>query len=222
MANSTGSADLTTGNSTLDEWTRALGESSGSPGGGAAAGVMLAIAASLTSMVAGYTRLSEDQQEDLHALRTRAGQLRRTALQAADDDAAASRAFGAAFTLPRGPQRTDAIHQASLEAAESSAVLGEHAVRAIDDAVWLAEKGNPSLIADVMVAFGALRTALTAARTNVSFDLASLRSSGFPLEEIRKQQPQLWTTVETFDAAIDRIDAIMAAVDDRAAPTDSA
>src|SRR5699024_525319 len=150
------------------------------------------------------------------------GQLRRTALQAADDDAAASRAFGAAFTLPRGPQRTDAIHQASLEAAESSAVLGEHAVRAIDDAVWLAEKGNPSLIADVMVAFGALRTALTAARTNVSFDLASLRSSGFPLEEIRKQQPQLWTTVETFDAAIDRIDAIMAAVDDRAAPTDSA
>ena len=139
----------------------------------------------------------------------------------ADEDASASQAFGAAFRLERGPEREEAIHRASLDAAKSSAVLGERAIEAIDDLAWLAAKGNPALIADVVVAFGALRAAVAGARTNVSFDLAALRSAGSTLEDIRDQHPVLWRTVEQLNSALDRIDRLTAAVDHRAAPTDA-
>lgn len=213
--------DITTQRSTVEEWTLALAQSAGSPGGGAGAGVMLAIAASLTSMVAGYTDSDGDRQETVERILARARTLRKTALGLADDDSEASRKFGAAFRLEPGTARDEAIREASIGAAMSSKTLGDHAIDAIDDLEWLSRHGNPSLIADVVVAFGALRAAVAGARTNVSFDLATLRSSGFTLEQVREQHPRLWATVERLDAALERIDAATAAVDDRAAPTDS-
>ncbi len=198
-----------------------MAESKGSPGGGAGTGVMLAIAASLASMVAGYTEPKEYQKAELAFLHARAQALRETALQLADDDAAASEAFGAAFRLEKGAQRDEAIHRASVEAAKASAVLGERALAAIDDLGWLASNGNPALIADVVVGFGALRAAVAGARTNVSFDLATIRSAGATLDQIREQHPGLWAAVEKLTAALERIDQLTAAVDDRAAPTDA-
>lgn len=215
--------EVTTQDSTVEEWTRALAESTGSPGGGAGTGLMLAVAASLTSMVAGY---SEDSREDDGGepgrIRDRAQALRREALRLADEDASASKAFGAAFRLEPGPERDEAIRNASLEAAAASAVLGERAIEAIDDLAWLATQGNRALVADVVVAFGALRAAVAGARTNVSFDLGSLRSAGASLEQVREQQPDLWAAVEKLNAAMDRIDTLAADIDHRAAPTDAA
>ncbi|MEJ1179735.1 MULTISPECIES: cyclodeaminase/cyclohydrolase family protein [unclassified Pseudarthrobacter] len=212
---------VTTQHSTVEDWTRALAESHGSPGGGAGTGVMLAIAASLTSMVAGYTEPGAALHGELNALHARAHSLREAALRLADDDASASAAFGAAFRLEPGPQREEAIHRASIEAAKASAVLGERAIDAIDDLGWLASNGNPALISDVVVAFGALRAAVTGARTNVSFDLAQLTAAGATLEQIREQHPVLWATVERFNAALDRIDDLTGKIDHRAAPTDA-
>ncbi len=182
---------------------------------------MLAIAASLASMVAGYSEPGQDKARELADIHARVRSLRKTALQLADDDAAASEAFGAAFRLEPGRERDDAIHQASVNAAKASAVLGERAIEAIDDLGWLAAHGNPALIADVVVAFGALRAAVTGARTNVSFDLATLRSAGATLEQIREEHPVLWATVRQLNSALDRIDELTAAVDHRAAPTDT-
>lgn len=215
--------EVTTQDSTVEEWTRALAESTGSPGGGAGTGLMLAVAASLTSMVAGYSEGSgEDDGGGPRRIRDRARALRREALRLADDDASASKAFGAAFRLEPGPERDEAIRNASLEAAASSAVLGERAIEAIDDLAWLATNGNRALVADVVVAFGALRAAVAGARTNVSFDLGSLRSAGTSLEQVREQQPELWAAVEKLNAAMDRIDTLAADIDHRAAPTDAA
>lgn len=211
---------VTTQGSTVEDWTRALAESTGSPGGGAGAGLMLAVAASLTSMVAGYTEPEEHQRGELADVHARARSLREAALRLADDDASASEAFGAAFRLEPGPEREDAIHRASVEAAKASAVLGDRAIAAIGDLGWLAANGNPSLIADIVVAFGALRAAVTGARTNVSFDLAALTSAGATLESVREQHPSLWATVEHLNAALDRIDELTAGIDHRAAPTD--
>lgn len=212
---------ITTQGSTVEEWTSALAESTGSPGGGAGAGLMLAVAASLTSMVAGYTEPKEHEHADVDDIRKRAQSLRQEALRLADEDSAASQAFGAAFRLDPGPEREEAIHNASLGAAKSSAVLGGRAIDAVDDLAWLAANGNPALIADVVVAFGALRAAVAGARTNVSFDLASLRSAGATLEQVREQHQDLWSSVEHLTAALDRIDELTARVDHRAAPTDS-
>lgn len=213
------SGSVTTQAATVEAWTEALAESTGSPGGGAGTGVMLAIAASLTSMVAGYTEAEEERESQLTALHGRAKELRRTALRLADDDAAASKAFGAAFRLDPGPERDDAIHRASVDAAKASAVLGGKAMDAIEDLGWLAAHGNPALIADVVVAFGALRAAIAGARTNVSFDLGSLTSAGAELEEVREQHPRLWDTVSRLSEALDRIDELTASVDGKAAPT---
>ncbi|MCU1565927.1 MAG: Formiminotransferase-cyclodeaminase family protein [Pseudarthrobacter sp.] len=213
---------VTTQDSTVEEWTQALAESKGSPGGGAGTGVMLAIAASLASMVAGYTQPGEEERKELADIQSRARTLRQTALRLADDDAAASEAFGAAFRLEPGPERDGAIHRASVNAAKASAVLGERAVEAIEDLGWLAANGNPALIADVVVAFGALRAAVTGARTNVSFDLATLQSAGATLEQIRDEQPVLWAAVQQLNSAVERIDELTASVDHRAAPTDAA
>jgi formiminotetrahydrofolate cyclodeaminase len=221
MDTMTDSDSVTTQRSTVEQWTRALAESKGSPGGGAGTGVMLGIAASLASMVAGYTEPKEHQRAELAALHRRAGALRKAALKLADDDAAASEAFGAAFRLDKGPERDRAIHRASIDAAKASAVLGERAVAAIDDLGWLASNGNPALIADVVVGFGALRAAVAGARTNVSFDLATLRSAGATLDQVEEQHPALWAAVEQLTAALERIDQLTAAVDHRAAPTDA-
>lgn len=210
-----------TQSSTVEEWTKALAESTGSPGGGAGIGLMLAIAASLTSMVAGYSQTDEHGCEVVDGIRLRAQSLREAALRLADEDASASQAFGAAFRLDPGPRRKEAIRQASLHAAKSSAVLGQRALDALDDLAWLASNGNPALVADVMVAFGALRAAVAGARTNVSFDLASLRSGGKALEEIQEQHPRLWSTVKEFDDALHRIDTLTAEIDERAAPTEA-
>lgn len=203
----------------MEEWTRALAESSGSPGGGAGAGLMLAIAASLTSMVAGYTEAEEHGRGQLTRVHTRARSLRAAALQLADEDAAASEAFGAAFRMDPGPGREAAIHEASVQAAKASAVLGGRAIDAIDDLGWLAAHGNPALVADIAVAIGALRAAVTGARTNVSFDLAALTSAGATLDQVRLRHPELWATVEHLDAALERIDRLTADIDQRAAPT---
>lgn len=213
--------EVTTQRSTVDEWTQALAESTGSPGGGAGTGVMLAIAGSLTSMVAGYTDPHEHQRKELANVHARAHELREAALRLADEEASASEAFGAAFRLEPGPEREDAIHRASVDAAKASAALGNRAIDAIGDLAWLASHGNPALIADVVVAIGALRAAVTGTRTNVSFDLATLTSAGTTLEQIRQQQPALWGTVEQLSTALDRIDELTAGIDHRAAPTDT-
>ena len=63
---------------------------------------------------------------------------------------------------------------------------------------------------------------MAGARTNVSFDLGSLRSAGTSLEQVREQQPELWAAVEKLNAAMDRIDTLAADIDHRAAPTDAA
>jgi formiminotetrahydrofolate cyclodeaminase len=225
------SADVSTHGSTVDEWTRALAGRNGSPGGGAGAGVMLAIAASLMSMVAGYSEgggsggdgddddADDDSAAELPVLHDRARSLRETALRLADEDSSASSAFGAAYHLEKGPARDAAVRAASVDAARASSTLGRHAADAIDDLAWLAFHGNPALIADVVVALGALRAAITGARTNVSFDLAAAAKGGSS-DGVKAANPELWQSVRAFDDARDRIDEIMAAVDSRAAPTD--
>lgn len=212
------SKSVTTQSSTVEGWTQALAQSVGSPGGGAGAGVMLAIAASLASMVAGYTEADGHQQRELADIHVRVRSLRQGALRLADEDASASRNFGAAFRLDPGPGREEAIRRASVDAARASAVLGERAIDAIGDLEWLAANGNPALVADVVVALGALRAAVTGARTNVSFDLAALTSAGRTLEQIREEQPALWRTIESLDGAVGRIDRLTAEVNHRSAP----
>lgn len=212
------SAKVSARSSTIEAWTEALAQASGSPGGGAASGVMLSIAYALTSMVAGYTKIDEDREEELNAVKARAATGRETALRLADEDASASKAFGRAFRLEPGDERKAAIREASVEAAESSADLGLTGAEAVGDLEWLADHGNPALVADIAVACSALRAGIAGAHTNMSFDLGSLPSGGETLDDVRKEHPLLWKTVQDLDAVLSRIDALSARVEGRATP----
>jgi formiminotetrahydrofolate cyclodeaminase len=205
---------------TIDAWTAALAQSTGAPGGGAASGVMLSIAYALTSMVAGYTEVDNDAQAELDAVKQRATDGRETALHLADADATASTSFGRAFRIEPGEERKEAIRDASMDAARSSADLGAQGAAALDDLEWLARHGNPALIADIAVACGALRAAVAGARTNASFDLGALPANGKPLSDVREQHPLLWETVEQLTEVLDRIDRLTAQVEGRATPTE--
>lgn len=196
---------VTTQDSRVEDWT----------------GLMLAVAASLASMVAGHTEPDERERAELHLVRMQAQALRKDALRLADQDPVASRAFGAAFGLEPRADRDDAISLASVAATKASAELGMRAIEAIDGLAWLAVHGNVALIADVVVAFGALRATVAGARTNASFDLALFTSHGNTLDPIREEHPELWAKVSDVNATLERIDSLREGIDHRAAPTDA-
>ncbi|WP_440709985.1 cyclodeaminase/cyclohydrolase family protein [Herbiconiux sp. YIM B11900] len=211
---------VSTAASTVADWAGGLAEPVPNPGGGAAAGVMLSIAAALLSMVAGYTEPADgERRAELAGLESRAVALREEALRLADADAEASRAFAFAYRLPAGAERDEAIRTASIAAAVSAARLGDRAVEAVPDAEWLAEWGNPALIADVAVAGASLRAAVSSARTNVGVDLVALLGLGDDRDTIRAAHPELWGTIPAYDQAIERIDRLIAGLDARVVAT---
>src|SRR5690554_4424010 len=105
----------------LDAWLHRLAEPGGAPGGGAACGVMLAIAAALLHMAAGY---STDERAVEAGRRAMAG--RDDALAAAEADGVRSADLGAALAEPAATAGRDGrLRNAALAAAVSSAELGE-------------------------------------------------------------------------------------------------
>lgn len=198
---------------TVAQWTEKLSRTTGVPGGGAGSGVMLSMAAALICMAAGY---SEDAAVEGEAgrIRRRGQILRKESLQLADEDAACSASFGEAFHIPSGPARAAAICGAALQAARSSAAIGKRAAAAVDDIRWLAEYGNQALVADMVVALGALRASISGCRANVCFDLSTLqahRDSGQPEGEAAP----LHGTLEQLDRALASIDKLSADIDAR-------
>jgi hypothetical protein len=80
------------------------------------------------------------------------------------------------------------------------------------------QHGNPALVADIAEACGALRAAVAGARTNMSFELGSLTSSGEPIDDVRHRHPALWETVQRLDAVLTRIDRFSAEIEGEVIP----
>ncbi|MCS5721588.1 cyclodeaminase/cyclohydrolase family protein [Herbiconiux sp. CPCC 203407] len=205
----------------LREWTARLAEPVGDPGGGAAAGVMLAMAASLAAMAAAYTAPERYEaaatapggSEHVHehvraAIASRAAALRERALELADLDGDASQQFGEAFRIREAPEREHAIREASLDAATSSESLGDAALPLVTDLEWLHAHANPAVHADVVVACAALRGALAGARANLVADTGILAShtDGDPAAE--SARPELDAAADRLTAAIARLDQL--------------
>jgi formiminotetrahydrofolate cyclodeaminase len=186
-----------TGGSSVHDWVRRLAQPVGDPGGGAASGVMLAIACALTSMVAGYAR--DEHPLEASAVAERADARRERALLLSDLDAHESAEFGAAYHEPRGETRDAAVRAAGSAAARTSADLGELALDALDDLESVAGLAPAFLRPDVVVAAAALRAALTGARTNLAADLDEVARHG------ASASPSLADEVARFDRALERL-----------------
>lgn len=161
----------------------ALASPEPTPGGGSAAAVAGAMAASLLMMVAGLTKSRGNTDEERAALATaRAGvaTLRTQLLRLADDDAAAFDGVMAAYKLPKGSDadkaaRTAAIQLAFTRATEVPLETLHLVARTLTHAEIVAESGNRSAASDVGVALGLLDAAAAGATMNVLINLSSLK-----------------------------------------------
>lgn len=159
----------------MDAWLDALSEPNGAPGGGAASGVLLGIAAALMGMVAAYTPDSPSAS----ACAERLTRNRADVLGAVEADGVLSVQFGAALALPpEHPQRDRLVGEAAIDAARSVAKLGAIGILLASDARVLAQAGNPNLAVDLAVAVESLRAGLASAAMSLRANLRVARNHG--------------------------------------------
>ena len=178
---------LPAGETLLAHYLDALASDASIPGGGGAAALAGALAAALLSMVSRFTLGRTHYRESwphIEPLLAESEGLRRTILEAADDDARAYGAVAAAMRLPRatGSQRRErrvALQAALRGAAAVPLETAQAARRALDLAATAAEYGNPNLVSDAGVAAALAEAALQSAALNVRINLAYMRDRDF-------------------------------------------
>lgn len=156
----------------LDDFLRALAAREPAPGGGAVAGVAIAMSAGLVAMAA---RFSESTLDASHAVAQRAEQLQRRAMTLADEDACAYRSVLEAYALPRDDDaetRRAAVRTALRRAADVPLQIAAAGNDVAAMAVRLVAQGNRNLEGDayaaVCIASAAVRSAAALVRLNVN------------------------------------------------------
>lgn len=183
--------DIVPAETPLEDWLGRLAEARGAPGGGAACAVMTAISAALLGMVAAYTPDDIAAEQAVRRLQ----RTRHEATRAAEEDGVRSAAFGAALAMSEGPEREQAVRQATVEAIESSLAIGRLGASLLDDVHLLADIGNPHVEADLRVATETLRAALEGAHLTAEANLDLLTRH-------RKQDDELGPHIEEFERAL--------------------
>lgn len=147
------------------------------PGGGAVAGLALAQAAALGSMVVGYAigKPRYAAHDAVHrAAHDAFGRMRGRAVELAEEDARAYAALNALWRLPKDdPARAgfDAAVLAAIAAPESTLLL---AAGTVDALAQLVGTTSAALASDLRIAFDLVATAAQAAIENVRINLPSV------------------------------------------------
>ena len=149
------------------------------PGGGGAAAVAGALAASLSSMVANLTVGKEkfaEHEDEVKKLLQEVETLRKKLLMLVDEDAAVFDSFMSCYKLPKNTEeekaaRTNAIRQAAKKAAEVPFAAAQASYEVLKIAVRLIEIGNPNVITDGTVSALLARAAMRSEFYNVYINL---------------------------------------------------
>lgn len=169
----------------LQQFIDDLASGSPTPGGGSAAAVSGAMAASLAEMVCNLTVGKEryaDVDAEMRKHREELAELRGRLLELADDDAAAFDDVMAAFRQPRGDERSRAIQEASKQAAEVPMETAEHCMEVLQHTEAIARKGNQNSVTDAGTAALLAHAALHAALYNVRINLGGITDERFCIE----------------------------------------
>ncbi|MFS0714575.1 cyclodeaminase/cyclohydrolase family protein [Microbacterium sp. 2P01SA-2] len=163
----------------LGDLLEALARDQGDPGGGAASGVITAVAAAIAQMVSRYS----SAEPAAAGIDDRLARLRDAAVAAADEDGRASGALGVA--LRSAPDEDDVerdrrVVGAATRAVETSAALGDIALGVWTEIGLIADIGNRHLMSDVAVAADAVAAGLGGAATNLTGGLALIGAHGDP------------------------------------------
>lgn len=178
-------ADLPIGN-----FTEMLSAQTSTPGGGGAAALAGAMAASLVSMVINFTvgkkKYAEVEEEfRAHLVATEA--LRKDLLGLADADVAAFTAVTATYAMPKETDeekaaRSEAMQVALKGAARIPFITAQKCLEVIQRAEPVGAKGNPNVVSDAATAIYLAYAAMLAGIANVNINLKSIKDETFVAE----------------------------------------
>jgi len=182
----------------LKEWYESIAAPTASPGGGAAAALTAALAASLVEMVAGLT-IERKQYATVHdqaeRIRARAAVLRHELIELASEDAESFEDFVRALALPRTTelersQRADAKRAALQQASLVQYQLLLRLVEVSDAGVSISQSGHAGSMGDaataVFLAAGAARGAYWAIRSNLGGGATGAQGRSLPESALSK------------------------------------
>ncbi len=192
------------------------------PGGGSASAHAGAMSAALVAMVARLTVRRKKYaavKEDMWRIIEQAEALRAALTAAVEEDAAAFERVMAAFKMPKGtPEeqkaRSQAIEQATLEAAKVPLATAHKVVDVLELAAEVAEKGNTNALTDAGTAAALARAALSGSSLNVRINLTSLqdqKGAGALMDDLTSLEDRAAMLVERVRTAMqDRVGPALA------------
>lgn len=184
------------------------------PGGGSAAALNAALAASLSEMVANLTigkkgfEAVADEMKDIADMATL---LREKLLEDIDNDSEAYKKVLAAFQFPKDSeeekkQRTQAIQDALKKAALVPLSVARDALKIMELSDCVIKKGNPNAATDGAVGAMTARTAALAALYNVKINLSAIKDKTFVKElnrEVESIESQIKEKEKTILSTVD-------------------
>jgi formiminotetrahydrofolate cyclodeaminase len=164
----------------IDEFAKRLGSAAPTPGGGAAAALASALGASLVMMVANLTigktgyeefeELSKDMLEEAEILKGRL-------LAGMDKDSEAFGKLMAAYGMPKGDERNNALFTASVEATREPLAVMEDSLAALRLALTMKGRSNRSVESDLDTAVNFLRAGIMSENCNVKANLPVIKKT---------------------------------------------
>ena len=194
---------------TIRDFLKETASSKAVPGGGSAAALSAALAASLVEMVAGLTmgrKGFEDVDEQMKSIAASASVLKEQCCLSIDKDTGAYSRVIDAYRMPKGSQqeiedRKLAIQSALKDAAQVPLETAKFAYQIMDFAGTAAMRGNPNAVSDGLVAALLARTAVMAGIYNVKINLNSISDGKF-IDDLQNQIKQLKEKIVTKEKEI--------------------
>ena len=199
----------------LEAFTQDLGSESPAPGGGAAAALVGALGAALTSMVCALT-VTKAKYEELHALtaevRAESDALEAKLLAGVDGDVEAFNVISAAYAMPKATDeekaaRSAASQQALIACTQPPLDVMEQAVRVLALTQKVMGKSNPAAVSDLGVSALCVKTAVQSAWLNVLINVKSMKDKELAERCRAKGEALLAQSVEQADAIYAQVQA---------------
>ncbi len=184
--------------SSLEDFISKLSAGTPTPGGGSAAALSGALAASLVQMVCELTLGREKYKAHdaaVSSIREKAGGLRRDLLALVDRDAAAYDEVIKAVRMPKESDedltaRKDALSKANLFATETPMAVADACAALMTMAIDLAHKGHPNALSDVGTAALLAYAGLRGGAMNVRINLKGIADEAYA-EKARERVQRL-------------------------------
>jgi len=174
----------------IGQFTEMLSAQTSTPGGGGAAAITGAMAASLVSMVINFTvgrKKYAEVEAEFRAHLEVTEELRRELLELADADVRAFQAVAATYSMPKESDadkaaRSDAMQAALKGAARIPFITAQKCLQVIERAEPVGRGGNPNVVSDAATAVYLANAALRSAIANVNINLKNIKDEAFVTE----------------------------------------